>query len=139
HKEIKDVSGAELDAFIAKAKAFVTRMEQLLTHLQKERKLDLVKKNYEIMVKAAVAGLKKMEKLPPDPKDLPGAIKTYLIDTNRVDAYYGDVFKKVVTMRKMLDEDRIAEIPQRDIEMTREYVRRFVRDMASVVEGGKKK
>src|SRR3989344_217894 len=141
HKEIKDVSGAELDTFIAKAKAFVTRMEQLLTHLQKERKLDIVKKNYEVMVKAAVAGLKKMEKLPPDPKDLPGAIKTYLIDTNRIDTYYGDVFKKVVTMRKMIDEERIGEIPQRDIEMTREYVRRFVRDMALVINGkeGKKK
>ena len=86
------------------------------------------------MVKAAVATLKKMEQLPPDPKDLPKAIKDYLIDSGKVDPYYGEVFKRVVTMRKLLDDDKINEIPQRDIELIREYVRRFVRDLAPVLE-----
>ena len=75
-----------------------------------------------------------IEKLPPDPKDLPKAIKDYLIDAGKIDQYYSEVFKRVVTMRKMLDEDRISEIPQRDVELTREYVRRFVRDLAPLIE-----
>ena len=37
-------------------------------------------------------------------------------------------------MRKMLDEDKINEIPQRDIELTREYVRRFVQDLRPIIE-----
>ncbi len=134
HKEIKDVSGEELDKYIEKSKKFVSRMEQLLMQLQKKKKETIVQKNYEVMIKAAVAGLKRMEKLPPDPKDLPAAIKSYLIDTGKIDQYYGEVFKRVVTMRKMLDEDKIGEIPQREIELTREYVRRFVRDLAPLIE-----
>src|SRR3989344_9105804 len=125
HKEVKDITGQQLDEFIQKSKQYVSRMEQLLMQLQKKKKETIVHKNYEVMIKAAVAALKKIDKLPPDPKDLPHAIKEQLIDTKRVDPYFNDVFKRVITMRKMLDEDKINEIPQRDIEMTREYVRRF--------------
>ncbi len=139
HKEVTEITGQQLDEFIQKTKQFVSRMEQLLTQLQKKKKETIIQKNYEVMIKAAVATLKKMDKLPPDPKDLPNAIKAYLIDTGRVDPYYGEIFKKVVTMRKMLDEDKIAEIPQREIELSREYVRRFVRDLAPVLESGDKK
>jgi uncharacterized protein (UPF0332 family) len=135
HKEIKDVSGQELDVYIDKAKRYVERMEQLLLQLQKRRKESIVQKNYEVMIKAAVAALKKMEKLPPDPKDLPKAIKEDLIDQGKLDPYFSDVFRQVVTMRKMLDEDKVKEIPQKDIELTREYVRRFVRDLSPIIEG----
>ena len=139
HKETKDISGQQLDEFIQKAKQYVSRMEQLLLQLQKKKKETIVHKNYEVMIKAAVAALKKIDKLPPDPKDLPGAIKEQLIDTKRVDPYFNDVFKRVITMRKMLDEDKINEIPQRDIEMTREYVRRFVQDLRPMIEPSPKK
>lgn len=134
HKEIKDVTGQELDSFIENSKKFVSRMEQLLLQLQKKKKETIVEKNYEVMIKAAVAALKKLDRLPPDPKDLPGAIKTYLIDGKHVDPYFDDVFKRVITMRKMLDEDKIHEIPQKDIELTREYVRRFVEDLRPIIE-----
>lgn len=135
HKEIKDVSGAEVDEFISKSKQFVSRMEQLLMQLQKKKKENIVEKNYEVMIKAAVAALKKMEHLPEDPKDLPHAVKNYLIDQGHVDPYFSEVFRQVVTMRKLLDEDKVGEIPQRDIELTREYVRRFVRDLEPILEG----
>ncbi len=133
HKEIKEITGQELDEMIKKSRQYVSRMEQLLLQLQKKKKETMVQKNYEVMIKAAVATLKKMEKLPEDPKDLPGAIKTYLIDTGRIDPYYGEVFKKVVTMRKMLDEDKTSELPQKELELVREYVRRFVRDLEPIL------
>ena len=132
HKEIKDITGVQLDDFIQKSKNFVSRMEQMLLQLQKNRKKDLVQRNYEVMIKAAVAGLKTLDKLPPDPKDLPAAIKTHLIDAGRLDQFYGEVLNRVVSMRKMLDEDRTGEIPQRDLELMREYVRRFVKDMSAI-------
>lgn len=134
HKEIKDITGQQLDEFIQKAKQYVSRMEQLLLQLQKKKKETIVEKNYEVMIKAAVAALKKMEHLPEDPKELPQAVKSYLIDKGHVDPYFSEVFKQVITMRKMLDEDKVGEIPQRDIEMTREYVRRFVRDLEPILE-----
>ena len=30
---------------------------------------------------------------------------------------------------------KLEEVPQKDIELTREYVRRFVRDLSSIIEG----
>lgn len=139
HKEIKEITGPALDEHIKKTRQFVSRMEQLLLQLQKKKKETVVQKNYEVMIKAAVATLKKMDKLPPDPKDLPKAIKNSLIDAGKIDPYYGEVLKRVVTMRKMLDEDKISELPQKDIELTREYVRRFVRDLAPILENREKK
>jgi predicted nucleotidyltransferase/uncharacterized protein (UPF0332 family) len=135
HKDLKEISGQKLDEMIEKAKKYVSRMEQLLLQLQKKKKETIVEKNYEVMIKAAVAALKRLEKLPPDPKDLPHAIKSVLIEEKKIDPYYGDVFKKVITMRKMLDEDKIQEIPQREVELTREYVRRFVEDLRPLIEG----
>jgi uncharacterized protein (UPF0332 family) len=137
HKEVKDITGQELDNFISKSKQYVSRMEQLLLQLQKKKKENIVVKNYEVMIKAAVAALKKMDVLPPDPKELPIAIKKYLIDAGKIEPYFGDIFKQVVSMRKLLDDDKIAEIPQKDIELTREYVRRFVNDLAPIIEDQK--
>jgi len=139
HKEIKDITGHSLDELIEKSKKYVSRMEQLLLQLQKKKKETIVEKNYEVAIKAAVSALKKMEKLPPDPKDLPHAIKTYLIDQKKVDPFFDEVFKRIITMRKMLDDDKISEIPQKDIELTREYVRRFVEDLRPIIEGSHKK
>lgn len=140
HKDVKTITGAELDAFIESAKRYVERMEQLLARLQERRKESIVEKNYEVLIKATVAALKKIDVLPPDPKDLPEAIKKHLIEAGRIDPYYGDVFKKVVGMRKALDEAKVKEIPQREIELMREYVRRFVRDIEPIfVEQPKKK
>ncbi len=139
HKEINNVTGQEVDDYIQKTKQFVSRMEQLLMQLQKKKKETIVEKNYEVMIKAAVAALKKMEHLPEDPKDLPQAVKSYLIDKGHVDPYFSEIFRQVITMRKMLDEDKVGEIPQRDIEMTREYVRRFVRDLEPILEGNAQK
>ena len=140
HKDVKNIAGAELDTFIDGAKRYVERMEQLLARLQEKRKESIVEKNYEVLIKATVAALKKMDVLPPDPKDLPEAIKKHLIEAGRIDPYYGDVFKKVVGMRKALDEAKVKEIPQRELEIMREYVRRFVRDIEPIfAERAKKK
>ncbi len=133
HKDIKEVSGVDLDNYIQKSKQFVSRMEQLLMQLQKKKKESIIHKNYEVMIKAAVAALKRLDKLPEDPKNLSAAIKDNLIDAGRVDSYFGDVFRRVVTMRKLLDDNKIDEVPQRDLELTREYVRRFVRDLEPIL------
>src|SRR3989339_1065700 len=113
HKEIKDITGQRLDELIDKAKKFVSRMEQLLLQMQKKKKETMVEKNYEVMIKAAVSALKKLDKLPPDPKDLPHAIKNDLIDKGMINPYFSDIFRKVITMRKMLDDDKVNEIPQK--------------------------
>ena len=135
HKQTKDVTGVELDKFITEAKDYVSQMEGILAALEKDRKEKSIVKNYEVLIKASVAALKKINKLPEDPKDLPQAIDNYLIKAGLVNPTYADVFKQVVTMRKLVADNMTTKIPERDIEMTREYVRRFVRDIGMILEG----
>ncbi|OYT57227.1 MAG: hypothetical protein B6U68_02175 [Candidatus Aenigmarchaeota archaeon ex4484_14] len=135
HKKIKNVSGEKLDKFIENAKEYVGQMSSILNAFRKKKKNGIIVKNYEVMIKAAVAVLKRMDKLPPDPKDLPAAIDKYLINAGLVSASYKETFKRVVTMRKMAADGEGEKIPERDVELTREYVRRFVRDISKIIEG----
>lgn len=133
HREIKDVEGAKVDEYINKAQKFVDRMEQLLTQLEKKKKESSAIKNYEVMIQASVSALKNLNKLPDDPKLLPKVIKEELIDAKRVSPNYADTFRRVVSMRKLVDDNRISEVPEKDIQLAREYVRRFVQDLSPLI------
>lgn len=139
HKKIKNISGEKLDKFIEIAKDYVERMEEILTLLQRRRKEEIIKRNYEVMMKAAITGLKIINKLPKDPRDLPIAIKKYLIEEEKINPFYENVLKKVSSMRKMVDENLVDKIPEREVELMREYVRRFVREIGEIAkkESGK--
>lgn len=134
HKEIKDISGEEVDKWIEKTENYVKRFEKLLKDLETNRKAYDIQKNYEVMVKASVAVLKSLNKLPKEPEKLSEAFKKYLVDAGLVNPLYSDVFEKVVTMRKMLDEKKIEKIKERDVYMSKEYVRRFVADVRRFID-----
>lgn len=134
HKEMKDISGQELDEWIKKTEKYVERMEKLLDQLEISRKANDIKKNYEVMIKASVAALKALNKLPPEPEKLPDAFKKYLIDAGLVNPMYADIFGKVIEMRKLLEDKQIEKIPDRDVYMSKEYVRRFIMDVRGVIE-----
>ncbi|MEM5779465.1 MAG: hypothetical protein QXJ96_03565, partial [Candidatus Aenigmatarchaeota archaeon] len=93
-----------------------------------------IKRNYEVMIKAAITGLKIINKLPKNPKELPIAIKKYLIEEEKVNPFYENVLKKVSSMRRMVDENLVDKIPEREVELMREYVRRFVREIGEVAK-----
>lgn len=134
HKEIKDISGAEVDEWIKKTERYVDRFEKLLKDLETNRKSYDIQKNYEVMVKASMAALKSMNKLPKEPEKLPEAFKKYLVDDGLVSPFYSDVFEKVISMRKMLEEKQIEKITDREIYMNKEYVRRFIEDVRRFVD-----
>lgn len=134
HKEIKEISGTELDKWIERAEGFVNKMDEILKRLEKERKARDIKKNYEVMIKASVAVLKAIDKLPPEPEKLPEAFKKYLIEPGLIAPWYADVFSHIVSMRKLLEENKIDQIPDRDVYMSKEYVRRFIMDIKRIIE-----
>lgn len=138
HKKTKKVSGEKLDELIKKTSEYVGEMQKLLFSMQMKRKETMIVKNYEVMIKAAVACLKAYGKLPKDPKDLPSALKECLMDTKKISPFYEDVLKRSATMRKMIDDKQLDKIPQRDVEMMQEYVRRFVREIGIAMERDKK-
>jgi DNA-binding ferritin-like protein (Dps family) len=134
HKEIKDVSGAEVDEWIIKTEKYVDRFEKLLKDLELNRKVFDVQKNYEVMVKASVAALKSLNKLPKEPEKLPEAFKKYLVEAGLVSPFYSNIFEKVITMRKMVDDKQVEKITDRDVYMSKEYVRRFIEDVRRFVD-----
>jgi len=133
YKEIKDISGKEVDEWIEKTDKYVNRFEKLLTDLELDRKAFDVKRNYEVMVKASVAALKSINKLPKEPEKLSVAFKKYLVDAGLVNPFYSNVFEKVVEMRKMLEDKKLDKIPDRDIYMSKEYIRRFISEIRRFV------
>lgn len=137
HKEKKKISGKEVDEWIKKTEDYVKEMIKLLKKLELQRKATDIQKNYEVMVKASVAALKSLNKLPKDPKKLGEAFKKYLVDTGFVSPLYEDVFGKVIGMRKMLEDKEIDKIKDRDVYMSKEYVRRFVGEVRNVIEKSK--
>ena len=137
HKEVKDIKGEEVDKFIERAKKFVKEMERVLKVLESNRKAKDVEKTYEVMIKASVAALKSLDKLPKDPKELPSAFKKHLIESGLVNPAYENVLVKVLEMKKLMNEKKIDEINERDINIRKEYERRFigsVRKMAAEKE-----
>lgn len=133
-KEIKELKGTEVDSWIAKTEDFTSRIDKLIKQLEVERKKTDVQKNYEVMIKASVAALKALGKLPPEPEKLPEAFKAHLIDAGLVSPIYSDIFGRVIAMRKALEEKKLEDIPDRDVWMAKEYVRRFVGDVRGIIE-----
>lgn len=125
YKKVKELSGAEVDEWIKKAEDYSKQMEKIYRTIQNQKKRVIIDKNYEVLLKSTIFTLKKLDKLPPDPKDLPEAIKKELIAKNYLPKSYLETFDKVVGMKKAAEKE-IGKIPERDVEQTRTYVKKFV-------------
>lgn len=125
HKHIKDITGSDVDAWLEKAEEYSKEMEKIYHNLQNEKKKGIIDRNYEVLLKSTIFALKKMDRLPPDPKDLPTAIRSYLIEKNLLPLSYLETFNKVVGMKKLAETD-LSKISERDVELTRSYVKKFV-------------
>ncbi len=126
HRKINEIKGEELDKYLKEGEEFVERFKKLLFELTIRRKRSEIQKSYEMMVKASVAALKALDKLPEDPKELPKAFKKYLIDDGKVSPVYEEVFGKVLEMKKKMNDKKVEDVPEREIHITKEYVRRFI-------------
>ncbi len=125
HKKVKEITGAKVDEFLEKAEDYVKEMRKIYQSLQNQKKKMLIDKNYEILLKSTIMALKKVDKLPPDPKNLPKVIRTELIEKHYLPKSYLEVFDKVIGMKKIAEKE-IDKIPERDVEVTRSYVKKFV-------------
>ncbi|MFH0929331.1 MAG: nucleotidyltransferase domain-containing protein [Candidatus Aenigmatarchaeota archaeon] len=134
YKEIKDIPGKDVDEWIKKTEKYVKRFEKLLKDLETQRKSYDIKRSYDVMVNASAAALKNLKKLPKEPEKLPEAFKKYLVDTGLINPTYSELFGKVVEMRRMLEENKLDKIKDKDIYLNKEYVRRFVTDISRIIK-----
>ena len=129
HKEKVELTGQQVDEWVERAEKYVNRLEKLLKDLEKKHKEEDIKRSYDVMIKASVAALKALNKLPKEPEKLPSAFKEHLVDSGVINPIYSEMFDRVLVLRKLLDEDKLEKITDRDIYMSKEYVRRFVLDI----------
>ena len=53
-----------------------------------------------------------------------------------IEGYYWDIWKRIETMKKQVDEDKkkIRDIPDKEVYQMREYIRKMIRDLAKVLK-----
>jgi len=132
HRKISEIKGEEVDKYLEKGEEFVERMKKLLFELSIRRKQNDIQQSYELMIKASVAALKALNKLPEDPKELPEAFKKYLIEEGKISPVYEEVLGKILEMKRMMKEKKLEEVPEREIHITKEYVRRFIGNVREI-------
>jgi len=134
HKELMDVEGKFVDEWIDKADKFVNKMFSLLNALEIRKKEKILERTYEVLHKAAITALKSLKKMPEKEEEVPIVFKREFIDGKLIEPYYADVWGKIVDMKKLADEKKITEIPDKDIYQMREYVRKLIHDLAKILK-----
>lgn len=134
HREVKDLESGQIDKYIQKAEEFVAEMERILRELEIQRKRRDIQRAYEVMIKATVAALKAVNRLPEDPRHLPKAFRSHLVEAKLVNPFYEDVLDGVLFMKQKMNEKRVEEVSERYIALTTEYVRRFVGEVRRIYD-----
>jgi predicted nucleotidyltransferase/uncharacterized protein (UPF0332 family) len=135
HKELLDVTGTYVDEWIQKSEKFVDKMFNILGALELRKKEKILERTHEVMIKAAITALKTLNKAPEKQENVFPVFRQEFIDKKVVEPYYADIWKKIEDMKKLADEKKIQEIPDRDVYEMREYVRKLIRDLAKVLKG----
>ncbi len=154
HKDLTDVTGAFVDEWLGKADKFTEKMFGLLNALEFRKKEKILKRTYEVMLKAAVTALKTVHKvkLPRELDDaqtsdvdfskvvremegklgmpVGEAFKKDFVDSRRVSGYYWDIWNRIEGMKKLVDEDKLEKVSDKDVYEMREYVRKLIRDLS---------
>ena len=134
HKELMDVEGKFVDEWIDKAEKFVNKMFGLLNALELRKREKILERTYEVMHKAAITALKSLKKMPEKEEEVPIVFKKEFIEGKLIDPYYSEVWMKIENMKKLADEKKISEIPDKEVYEMREHVRRLIHDLARVLK-----
>ncbi len=134
HKELMDVTGVFVDEWIGKAEKFIEKMFGLLNALELRKREKILERSHEVMHKAAITALKTLKKMPEKKEEIPLVFKKEFIDRKLVEGYYWDIWKRIEDMKKLVEQKKITEIPDKDVYEAREYVRKLIRDLAKVLK-----
>jgi len=134
HKEMMDVTGVFVDEWIGKAEKYIDKMFGLLNALEIRKKEKILERTHEVMIKAAITALKTLNKMPEKQEEIPTVFKREFIDSKMIEGYYSDIWKRIDEMKKLADQKKIKDIPDKEVYEMREYVRKLIRDLAKVLK-----
>jgi uncharacterized protein (UPF0332 family) len=134
HKELMDVTGQFVDDWIKKAEDYTEKMFGLLNALELRKREKIIERTQDVMKKAAITALKSIKKMPVREEEVPAAFKQEFIDTKLIEPYYFDIWKRVDELKKIADQKKFKDLPDKEVYEMREYVRKLIRDLAKVLK-----
>lgn len=134
HKRVKNVSGADLDEWIAKTKRYVKKMQQLIVKIEVLKREGIVDKSYTIMTETVLTLMKALNKSLKKNESLVRAFENYLVKPGMVSDKYLEIFSDLERMKKLVKSGKIMDLPKQQILMNREYVRKFIREAGRILK-----
>lgn len=125
HKEIKHVSGVDVDLWLKKTNKFIKKMQNAIMQIELIKRENMVEKSYSIMAETALTLLKSVKKTVKI-ESLSKSFKDYLVKPGIVSGDYLDVFNELEDMHNLVQQGKITDIPKQKILVNREYVRKFI-------------
>lgn len=135
HKNMKKMSGSELDHWIDKADKFVKKMQKVIVRIEILKRESIVEKSYAIMAETTLTLLKALNKIPDEKEklDIVKAFEDHLVKSGLVSEKYLEVFSELENMKKAVREGKILDLPKQDVLIHREYVRKFIREAGKIL------
>jgi predicted nucleotidyltransferase/uncharacterized protein (UPF0332 family) len=134
HKRIKTITGADVDEWIKKSKAFVKKMQSLIVKIEVLKRENMIEKSYAIMSETAVTVLKAMGKPVANDAQLRHALEKNLVKPGLISDKYLDVFVDLEKMREVVKKGKTLDIQKQQILANREYVRKFIREAGKLLK-----
>lgn len=134
YKKLKDVTGAFVDEWIAKSEKFLKEMFSIFIEAELIKRKKVLERTYEVMLEAVITALKALGKMPEKGEEVFKVFKREFVDSEFIDSYYVEIWTKIENMKKLSDEGKIEEIPEKDVYKMREYVRKLIDKLSKVLE-----
>lgn len=133
HRQVKTVTGAEVDEWVAKTKKFVKKMEDMIMKVEVLKRENMVERSYTIMAETTMTLLKALNKLPQKEEPISTAFEKHLVKSGLVSDQYLKILSDLERMQDLVRKGKILEIPKQEILVSREYVRKFIREAGKVL------
>ena len=133
-KQIKELSGEEVDKWIKRAKEFHKKAKELIVKIEIFKRKDIVERSYRVMTETTLTLLKALNKPPKKEEQLETAFENYLVKPGLISKKYLDVFTKLKEFKSVIESGKILELKKEEILIHREYVRKFIREAGKVLK-----
>jgi uncharacterized protein (UPF0332 family) len=133
-RELLDVSGNYVDEWLNKAEKFVNEMHGLLSVLQNAKKVKIIQRTYDVMLRAATKALENVNKLPEKEEYFLQAFKNEFVDKRLIPSYYEEIWVRVEGMKNLADKGEVDKVSYEDVLRIREEVRKFIRDLSKALK-----
>jgi len=134
HKEIKQVTGTDVDAWIDRTNRFIKKMQRAIMEVELIKRENMVEKSYSIMTETALTLLKAIKKPVKKQGTVSDAFEAHLIKSGTVSDHYLTVLTDLEEMHDLVVKGKITDIPKQKILVNREYVRKFIGEAGKILK-----